>query len=365
MQQSRSMSDGWQARWFHFAMWLAILTAFTLFLRAVEPVLLPFVLGMFVAYLMDPLVARLQRTGLGRSSATAIITLTLFTLLAALFIWLVPIIYEQLANLAARAPAMLHAVETNLRAWAAPMIEKLNALSGGGADTPPVDASGLLQRGTATLGQFVGRVLTSGAALINIVGLLLITPIVCFYLIRDWPAVVRRVDKLLPLAYAPAIREQLLLINRTLACYVRGQITVIVIMSVFYVTTLSLVGIHFSLVLGLLAGFIIIIPYIGSAISISLGLVVAHEQYTTDTAFWLVVAAYGAGQIIESQILTPKIIGDRVGLHPLWMLFGMLAGAVLLGFVGVLIAVPLTAVIGVLAKFAVGRYLESGLYLDQ
>ena len=356
---------GWQDRWFHFAMWIAIITLFILFLRAVEPILLPFVLGMFVAYLMDPLANRLQRAGLSRSLATAIITLSLCAVIATLCIWLVPILYDQLANLVTRAPKMLHEVENNVRGWMGPLLEKLNALSGMNADAPPVDATDILQRGTDTASNFAARLLTSGAALINLAGLLLITPIVCFYLIRDWPSVVRKIDSMLPLAYAPTIRAQLHQINQTLAAYVRGQITVMIIMSVFYVGGLVLCGLNFGLVLGLLAGCIIIIPYIGSVISISLGLIVAYGQFATNTHFWLVVTVYALGQILESQILTPKIIGDRVGLHPLWMLFGMLAGAVILGFAGVLLAVPLTAVIGVLVKFAISRYLQSGLYLDQ
>lgn len=355
---------GWQDRWFHFAMWIAIVTLFILFLRAVEPILLPFVLGMFVAYLMDPLAGRLQRLGLNRSASTGIIVLGLIAVIATLCIWLVPIIYDQLSNLITRAPAMLHEVEKNLRVWMAPLLDKLNALSGNN-DAPPVDATDILQRGTDTATNFATRLLTSGAALINLAGLLLITPIVCFYLIRDWPSVVRKVDSMLPLAYAPTIREQLYQINRTLASYVRGQIMVMLIMSVFYIVGLVAVGIHFGLILGLLAGCIVIIPYVGSVISVTLGLVVTYGQFGTGTEFWLVVVVYGLGQILESQILTPKIIGDRVGLHPLWMLFGMLAGAVILGFVGVLLAVPLTAVIGVLVKFAVSRYLQSGLYLDQ
>ena len=356
---------GWQDRWFHFAMWIAIIILFILFLRAVEPILLPFVLGMFVAYMMDPLANRLQRMRLSRSASTAIIVLGLIAVIATLCIWLVPILYDQLANLITRAPKMLHEVENNVRGWMQPLLEKLNALSGTNPDSPPVDATDILQRSTDTASNFATKLLTSGAALINLAGLLLITPIVCFYLIRDWPSVVRKVDSMLPLAYAPTIREQLHQINRTLASYVRGQITVMIIMSVFYIGGLVLCGMNFGLVLGLLAGCIIIIPYIGSVISISLGLVVAYGQYGTDTHFWLVVTVYGLGQILESQILTPKIIGDRVGLHPLWMLFGMLAGAVILGFAGVLLAVPLTAVIGVLVKFAVSRYLQSGLYLDQ
>ncbi len=356
---------GWQDRWFHFAMWIAILTLFIFFLRAVEPILLPFVLGMFVAYMMDPLANRLQRLKLSRSASTGIIVLGLIAVIVTLFIWLVPILYDQVEKLFTRAPAMLHEVESNLRIWMAPLIDKLNALSGNSGEAPPIDTANILQRGTATAGNFATRILTSGAAIINLAGLLLITPVVCFYLIRDWPSVVRKIDSMLPLAYAPTIREQLYQINRTLASYVRGQITVMLIMSVFYILGLVAAGINFGLILGLLGGCIIIIPYIGSIISITLGLIVAYGQFGTGTHFWLVVGVYGIGQIVESQYLTPKIIGDRVGLHPLWMLFGMLAGGVILGFAGVLLAVPLTAVIGVLVKFAVSRYLQSGLYLDQ
>lgn len=359
-------SIGWQARWFHFVLWLAILTIFVLFLRAVQPILLPFVLGMLVAYLMDPVTSRLERRfKLGRSSATAIVTLTFFASVAALLIWLVPVLYDQLTSLTERAPAMLQEVSTNARAWAAPLLQKLNALSGSGPDAIPADTTVIAQRAVASLSKLAGGIFSSGAALINVLALLLITPIVCFYLIRDWPSVMKRADTLLPRAYAPIIREQLMLINRTLASYLRGQLTVMAILSLCYVVAFLLTGVKFGLVLGLLAGCIVVIPYIGSAISISLGLMIAYGQFGADGKFWAVIAIYGAGQILESQILTPKVIGDRVGLHPLWMLFGMLAGAVLLGFVGVLLAVPLTAVIGVLAKFAVGRYLRSGLYLNE
>lgn len=353
----------WQARWFHFVLWAVILTAFVLFLRAVEPILLPFVLGMLVAYLMDPLVGALQRMKIGRSVATAMVTFGLFSVLAALVIWLAPILYNQLDTLLLRAPAQLHALEAGIKDQIAPLLRSLNGLTGGNEpDAIPPDAGQIVERGLSGAGLLVGKIFSSGAALINVVALLLITPIVCFYLIRDWPSVVRKVDGLLPLAYAPDIREQMYLINRTLAAYVRGQLVVMLLMSIFYVTGLAVTGVNFSLVLGLLAGCIIIVPYVGSIISVGLGLLVAHSQFGINHDFWMVVGVYGIGQILESQILTPKIIGDRVGLHPLWMLFGMLSGAVLLGLVGVLLAVPLTAVIGVLVKFAVKRYLNSGLY---
>lgn len=361
-----TLNNGWQSRWFHLALWSVIIACFAWFLHAVQPILLPFVLGMFVAYLMDPLTTRIQRMGLSRTAATSVVTFGFFAMLVALVVWLVPIIYEQIANLAVRAPAMLQDLAGNARSWASPLLQKLNAISGRGQEAIPTDAAVLAQRGLTSLSLLVTGIFSSGAALINVVALLILTPVVCFYLIRDWPAVLKRVDSMLPLAYAQDIREQTRLINRTLSSYLRGQLTVMLLLSIYYVLCLSLAGLHFSLVLGIIAGCIVIIPYIGSLISVGLGLMVAYEQYYgTSNVFWFIVAVYGAGQVLESQILTPKIIGDRVGLHPLWMLFGMLAGAVLLGFVGLLLAVPLTAVIGVLAKFAVGRYLQSGLYLKQ
>lgn len=360
-----NLPHGWQARWFHLALWLAIITLFVIFLRAVEPILLPFVLGMFVAYLMDPLVGHLQRTGLHRSFAAAILTLSLCAVIIGFVVWLVPVLYEQLNTLIARAPDMFFAIEANLRQWTTPVLKQLHDITGTGPDAIPANGTELAKRAVEGVSQIAKSLFSSGAALINLAGLLLITPIVCFYLIRDWPAVVLRVDSMLPLAYADDIREQVRLINKTLASYLRGQVVVMMVMSVFYIIMFTPIGLNFGLILALLAGCLVIIPYIGSFISITLGLIVAYGQYGSTTALWFVVAVYGMGQILESQILTPKIIGDRVGLHPLWLLFGMLAGAVLLGFVGVLLAVPLTAVIGVLAKFAVKRYLRSGLYLNK
>lgn len=361
--RARARERGWQSRWFNFVLWAAIITLIIVFLRAVEPILLPFVLGMMVAYLMDPVACRIQRLGLSRSAATAVITFTLFAMLAGLLIWLSPIVYKQVSTMLSRAPAQIRMLERNLHDRASPLLQSLNNITGGEApEAIPSDSSEIVHRAIEGAGTMMSRVFSSGAAFINVVALLLITPIVCFYLIRDWPSMVRKTDELLPRAFAPTIRAQLYLINRTLAAYLRGQLVVMLLMSAFYVIGLSLTGIDFALALGILAGCIVIIPYIGSIISVGLGLLVAHSQFGISVDFWSVCVVYGIGQVLESQILTPKIIGDRVGLHPLWMLFGMLAGAVLLGLVGVLLAVPLTAVIGVLVKFAITRYLESGLY---
>lgn len=361
---THSFSTGWQARWFNFVLWLAILSALVLFLRAVQPILLPFVLGMLIAYLMNPPTLWLERRGLSRTTATSVVTLAFFSVLVGLMVWLVPALVDQINSLIAHAPRLLDTVNEHVRSLTAPFIDKINMLSTNGAETIPADGGLFSEQFLKGIGNFVRKLFNSGAAFVNVIALLLLTPIVCFYLIRDWPSVVHRIDALLPRAYAPVIREQLHLINKTLAAYLRGQLTVMAILSLYYVVAFLIFGLHFGLALGVLAGCVVIIPYIGSLISISLGLMVAHGQFGMGTEFFLVLGAYGFGQILEQQVLTPKIIGDRIGLHPLWLLFGMLAGAVLLGFVGILLAVPLTAVIGVLAKFAISRYLQSGLYLN-
>jgi predicted PurR-regulated permease PerM len=300
LNQSLKMQNAWQERWFHIAIWVAILVLFWLFLQSVRPILLPFVLGLFVAYLMDPLACWLQKRRVSRTLATAIITLGLFATLAGLMIWLAPILYAQITDLISKAPKMLHEIEASIYQQFDPLLKSLGGLTGSAATsaTPP-DMSDLMQTGILSATQVSQHVFASGAAALNVVALLLITPIVCFYLIRDWPAMLAHVDRVLPLAYAPTIRTQLYLINRTLAAYVRGQITVMLILSGFYVVALSLAGLNYSLVLGLLAGCIVIIPYVGSIIAVSLGLLVAHGQFGMDSGWWVVVSIYGAGQILE------------------------------------------------------------------
>ena len=352
-----------KVNWRHVTMWATLSVLFLLFLRAVQPILMPFVLGITIAYLMDPLANRITRWGVRRNVAAAFITVSLFSVLSALVVWLGPLLYHQLMDLVAKAPALLKHLEQSTQHDAAPLLKTLHALAGNEADgSIPSSVSEVVQHVFASIGNVMSNLLASAATVVNVVALLLITPIVCFYLIRDWSGMLQRTNHLLPLAYAPTIREQLRLINQTLAAYLRGQLTVVTVMVIFYCITITLAGVNYSLLLGLVAGLLVIIPYIGTIISIGLGLIVAYGQFGMDSSWWALVGIYVVGHMLEGQYLTPKIIGDRVGLHPLWMLFGMLAGGVLLGVVGVMLAVPITAVISVLVKFAIARYLDSTLY---
>ena len=352
----------WQERWFHLVMWLVLFVLLLWFLDAVKPILLPFVLGGIVAYLMDPTADWMERKGVHRGVASAFITVLLTAALAGILVWLGPLLYHQMVDLGGKVPMLIREVEVALRDETGPFFRTINRLSGD-ANTP-TSVGDVLQRGVSSAGVMVGGLLASAASVLNVMALLLITPIVCFYFIRDWTGVLDRSDTLLPRAYAPTIRQQLHRINATLSAYLRGQLTVMLLLAVFYAIAFSILTLKYAILLGLLAGLLVIIPYVGTWVSMVLGMAVAYSQFGTTTPFWIMPGIYGFGQVLESNVLTPKIVGDKVGVHPLWLLFGMLAGGVLLGFVGVLLAVPLTAVISVLVKFVIERYLQSTLYTD-
>ncbi len=209
--------------------------------------------------------------------------------------------------------------------------------------------------------EFIGGLFHSGMAALNLLLLILITPVVAFYLLRDWDRLTARLDVFLPREHAGVIRQQLGIIDRTLAGFVRGQLNVC-LMATYYAIGLSLAGLKFGIVIGLITGLLVIFPYVGLLLGMSVGLAVAFFQFDSTAPIAAVLAVFVFGQMMEGYVITPKLVGERVGLHPVWIIFGMLSGAALFGLVGVLLAVPATAVIGVLIRFALGRYLESEYY---
>ena len=202
----------------------------------------------------------------------------------------------------------------------------------------------------------------SGLALLNLLSLVFITPIVAFYLLRDWDRIIERVKNWLPRAYADDILEQARQIDETLAGFVRGQGLVCLILAVYYSVILSVVGLEFGLIVGIGAGLISFVPFVGAISGFVAGLGLAVFQFDSWAWVGVVAAIFVVGQVLEGNVLTPKLVGERVGLHPVWVIFGALAGGALFGFVGVLIAVPVTAVVGVLMRYALGQYLDSRLY---
>ena len=221
------------------------------------------------------------------------------------------------------------------------------------------------QVGTAVnwLSGFVGGIWSGGVAFFNMLSLILITPLVAFYLLRDWDILVAKINSWLPLDAAPIIREQALQIDKTMAGFIRGQACVCLVLAVYYALALSILGLKAGLLIGIISGILAFVPFIGWAVAffVSLAMSLTQFEHFLDITFVGIVMIFGA--LLESYILTPKLVGGRVGLSPIWIIFSMLAGGALFGFLGVLLAVPVAAIIGVLIRFWLNRYLKSVLYL--
>ncbi len=342
------------------AFWLVGLVALGLCVYLLRGILLPFVAGMAVAYLLDPVADKIEGWGGSRTLATTVITaLFVIVAIAALFL-LLPLLQQQLLDFIGRAPAYASAA----RAYVAPLVEALLArLEPDDVDRVREAIAGFSDRAVEWALGMVRGLWRSGLAIINILSLLFITPIVTFYLLRDWDRIVARVDRLLPRDHAEVIRGQCRAVDETLAGFVRGQGMVCTILSAFYALTLVLVGLDFGLIVGIAAGLVSFIPYVGAISGLAVGVGMAFLQFDELARVAAVAVVFVVGQVVEGNFLTPRLVGDRVGLHPVWVIFGALAGAALFGFVGILLAVPATAVAGVLVRFALARYEASPLYL--
>ena len=339
---------------------LAVTVALVYFMRGV---LLPFVAGMAIAYLLDPVADRLESWGLSRIWATSLLTTAFFLVLFLLALILVPILYGQIVGFLERLPEYVRQMRDSFLPLAQALAERLPFVSEPSSVWQA--ASNLAQRSIGVLGNAAARVWSGGLAFFNLVSLLLITPVVAFYLIRDWDRIVAHIDTLLPLRHADVIREQARRIDQVLAGFVRGQAMVGLLLGVIYATGLSLIGLEFGLAIGLATGLMSFVPYLGMVLGLVLALFVAVLQWGLDPIqLILVVGTFLLGQVVESALLQPRLLGGNVGLHPVWVIFGVLAGGMLFGFVGVLLAVPVTAAVGVLVRFALERYRLSRIYLD-
>ncbi len=339
--------------------WAVGALVFLVMLYLLRSVLLPFVAGMAIAYFLDPLADRLERAGLSRIIATAMITLVFFSLFGFLLFLLIPVLEQQVVTFVQRLPGYVATLNERARPilfefyshLSPEEIEKLQNSVGAYAGT----AAGWVL-------DLVKGVLTGGIAVLSILSMLFITPVVTFYLLRDWDNMVATIDNWLPRHRAEIIRFELQEIDRTLAGFVRGQATVCITLAVFYGAGLTLTGLDLGLMIGIGTGLGAFVPYVGMLIGLiaSLGLAVAQG------AEWHLLAGiglvYGIGNVLEGNILTPKLVGGRVGLHPVWIIFSLLAGGALFGFLGILLAVPAAAVIGVLTRFGLENYLKSSLY---
>ncbi|HET6521001.1 MAG TPA: AI-2E family transporter [Geminicoccaceae bacterium] len=350
------MSPGW---WRLALLWLGLFLLFIVCLVLLRGVLLPFIVGMVAAYILDPAADHLQRLGLGRTVATLALTLVFFSVLIAFVLLLLPVIVDQVAELAARLPDYLENLRGRVVPWVARLLDRQEI-----ADVLTVQ--GLVgrfsERVLAFLGQAVGNVVQSGLAVLNLISLVFITPIVTFYLLRDWDRMVASVRDALPPWSLPAAWRLAREIDEVLAGFLRGQALVCTFLAVFYAVGLWLVGLEYGVIIGLLTGVFSFIPYVGMFVGVAVGIAVAVFQFQDALPVAMVALVFALGQFIEGNFLTPRVVGKRIRLHPVWVIFAVLAGTALFGFLGTFLGTPVAAVVAVLIRFGLERWRASRYY---
>lgn len=341
--------------------WLSSFAVLVLALYVLADVLLPFVAGLVLAYLLDPVASWFERRGVSRLWATVAILSTFLLLFVLALVLLVPVLAQQLSVFIARLPTYVSQLQVIATERGGPLLERLG-LGSGMADAQKViaDFAGQAAAWAASVGQ---TAVAGGQAIASLVSLLVITPVVAFYLLVDWDRMVNAIDGWLPLRHKDTIRELAGQMDMAIAGFIRGQAMVCLLLGSFYAVGLWMMGLNFGVLIGMVSGFLSFIPYVGSIVGLLLAVGVALVQFWPDWKMPLLAfAIFASGQFIEGNFLAPKLVGEAVGLHPVWLMFALVAFGSLFGFVGLLLAVPLAAIAGVLARFALGQYLASPLY---
>lgn len=339
--------------------WIAGLIVFVAVLYLLRTILLPFVAAMAVAYFLDPVCDWLEEKKLSRTAATSLVTAIFFVISGIILAAAAPLLFGQIADFGTKIPAYMAALESKIR----PLLE-LVAAQLDENEIRDVGKSATQYAGTALrwAATAVGGVLGGLGAVANILSLAIITPIIAFYLLRDWDHMVARIDSWLPRAQVDTIRGLTSEVDSILAGFARGQAMVCLILGLLYGVGLTIVGLDFGFIVGLFTGLVSFIPYFGMLIGFVLGFGIAIAQFDSLAPLLMVAGVFGVGQVVEGNFLTPKLVGGRVKLHEVWIIFALMAGGALFGFLGILLAVPVAAVIGVLARFGIAQYLASPLY---
>ena len=324
-------------------------------------ILLPFVAAACIAYFLDPPTTRLTRLGMPRGLAAGIMIIGLLAAMLLFALLLYPLLLAQIGLLISRAPSYV----MDIRDWAGEVVRRLQ--EGLGSDFVDEKLRDVVAgQAGAMLGWVAGtltRIVGSGFALFSVISLVIVTPVVAFYLLRDWRRAVARLDSWMPRRYAEVLRAQAREVDRILSAWLRGQAICCVLLAAFYAMGLTLVGLDLGLIVGMTAGLLSFIPYVGSVAggvtSLALALAQFHWQGVA-----VVAGVFVVGQLLEGYVIYPRFLGDRVELHAVWVIFALFAGGAAFGFLGVLLAVPVAAALGVLARFWLRRYLSSPIYLE-
>ena len=338
--------------------WSAAAVALLVTMWLLGQAILPFILGAGVAYLLDPLADRLERAGLSRTMAVVVITIGALLIFVAVILLIVPVLIRQATALIDTAPEMMAQAHGFVAARFPELLPE-----GGTIGTALSDLGKAMGDQWSNVAQ---TLMSSLGGVISAVAILVIVPVVAFYLLLDWDRMVDQIDRLLPREHAPVLRRLASEIDKALSGFLRGQGLVILILGTWYSIALMIVGLPFGFFIGIMAAVLSFIPYVGVLIVGVTAIGVALFSFWGDP-LWIgaVIAIFAIGQVVEGNYLQPKIVGGHVGLHPVWLLLALSVFGALFGFVGMVAAVPLAAALGVLARFTIERYRDSALYTGQ
>lgn len=343
--------------------WIVALAVFCGVVWLLSPVLLPFVAGMALAYLLDPMARAGERFGVSRAISALVVLVVVIVAIVVGVMTVTPIAADQFNTFMDSLPDTINKVRSLLSDSTHPWLSKL---VGSGAPDAEKSLGGLVSQGSGFIATFLTSLWSGGRAVFQVLSLLVITPVVAFYLLCDWDRVVVTMDSWIPRQHSDTIHGLLRDMDAAIAGFVRGQALICLILAAFYAIGLTLVGLNSGFLIGLMTGLFSFIPFVGAATGFIVAAIVAVAQFWPDwMSMGLVIGVFVIGQGLEGYVLSPNLVGAKVGLHPVWLMFALLAFGYLLGFVGLLIAVPLAATVGVLVRFAIRKYQESPLYTGQ
>ncbi|MBI1648910.1 AI-2E family transporter [Hyphomicrobium sulfonivorans] len=340
--------------------WLAAAIVLILLIALLRGVILPFVAGIVIAYFLNPLADRLTQWGLPRGIAATLIVAAFACVLVAAIIFLVPLLVSQAQQFAAALPDEIRRLRALIETWAREQLGSSYPEFEAGMDR---SAQALTENMSSFAGYIASSLWSQGRALFDFLSLLLVTPLVVFYVLIDWHPMLAKLDSWLPRAHASTIRKLASEVNGAVSAFIRGQGTVCLVLAVYYAVALAGMGLRYGLLVGLVTGLMSFVPFVGWALGLITATTIAFVQFWPETVPILtVVAIFGFAQVLDAGFLGPKIVGSKIGLHPVWLIFSLFVFSYLFGFVGVLVAVPIAAATGVLVRFALQLYLASPVY---
>jgi len=350
-----SISQETSRRW----QMLAIIVVIGLLMWLLAPVLMPFAVAAMLAYLSDPLADRLERFGLGRSLAVSIVFVVLILVIAAVLLLLVPLIARQIENLVQNFPRYVEWA----RDKAVPSLQAKLHLDPNAFDTDRLVEQ--IKQHIGSIGSVLGTLSRSGLGVVAWLTNLVLIPVVWFYLLRDWDRLVAWVDRMLPRSVQPTVAHLARESDVVLGAFVRGQLLVMLALAIYYGVALTLIGISVGPLIGMVAGLLSFVPYLGFITGFGAAIIASLVQHGDWPHLLMVVGVFVVGQLLEGYVLVPRLVGEKIGLHPVAVIFAVLAGGYLFGFLGVLLALPAASVILVLLHYLAQRYRQSDLYTEK